>query len=238
VTVASNISFRGKVTRANLIRGCRISSVSEKMSRFTVTLPSNSSMNNYEDNTVAQFTTKLAQTTELDGDSEVGLSSIGVPAEVENAIAKECYCNSYYDDALRWTVTLPPGHYYRISQVIDALYSEQRRILGENVMQIVRFMHISSRKRVLMSVHNSIMTRVKFEFTSDLARMIGFKAGTIYLGKDLPISGERPLDLASNLNSFYVYCDLLQPILVGDTKVPLLRIVDKFEKRKVRLIVR
>ena len=109
VTVASNISFRGKVTRANLICGCRISSVSEKMSRFTVTLPSNRSMNYYEDNTVAQFTTKLAQRTELDGDWEVGLSSIGVPAEVENVIAKECYCNIYYDDVLKWTVTLPPG---------------------------------------------------------------------------------------------------------------------------------
>ena len=64
----------------------------------------------------------------------------------------------------------------------------------------------------------------------DLARMIGFKAGTIYLGKDVPITGEKPLDLASNMNSFYVYCDLLQPILVRDTKVPLLRIVDKSEK--------
>ena len=50
---------------------------------------------------------------------------------------------------------------------------------------------------------------------------------TIYLGKDVPLTGEKPLDLASNMNSFYVYCDLLQPILVGDTKVPLLRIVDK-----------
>jgi len=60
-----------------------------------------------------------------------------------------------------------------------------------------------------MSVHNSVMTRVKFEFSLDLARMMGFKAGTIYLGKDVPISGEKPLDLASSLNSFYVYCDLL-----------------------------
>jgi len=89
-----------------------------------------------------------------------------------------------------------------------------------------------------MSVHNSIMTHAKFEFSVDLARMIGFKPGTIYLGKNVPISGEKPLDLVSNLNSFYVYCDLLQPILVGDTKVPLLRIVDRSKKRKVRLITR
>ena len=37
------------------------------------------------------------------------------------------------------------------------------------------------------------------------------------------------------MNSFYVYCDLLQPILVGDRKVPLLRIVDKTEKGRYGL---
>ena len=76
------------------------------------------------------------------------------------------------------------------------------------MIQIVWFTHINSRKRVLMSVRNSITARVKFEFSLDLARMIGFKAGTIYLGNDVPVTGEKPLDLASNLNSFYVYCDL------------------------------
>ena len=30
-----------------------------------------------------------------------------------------------------------------------------------------------------------------------------------------------------NINSLYVYCDLLEAIIVGDTKVPLLCIVDK-----------
>ena len=90
----------------------------------------------------------------------------------------------------------------------------------------------------MMSIHSSIMRRVKFEFSLDLARKIGFKAGKIYLGKDVPITGEKPLYLASNMNSFYVYCDLSQPLLVGDAKMPLLGIVDKTEKRKVWLIAR
>ena len=38
----------------------------------------------------------------MDGDWEGSLSSIGVAAEVENAITKECYCNIYYDDVLSW----------------------------------------------------------------------------------------------------------------------------------------
>jgi len=73
----------------------------------------------------------LAQTIELDGDWEVGLSSIGVPAEVENVIAKECYCNIYYDDVLKWTLTLPPGDYYRISQSHVQLLSDINAVSGE-----------------------------------------------------------------------------------------------------------
>jgi len=80
---------------------------------------------------------EIGKTIELDSDWEVGLSCIGVSAEVENAIAKVCCCNIYYDDVLRWIVTLPPGHCYGISHAIDALHSEQTRIMGGNVMQIV-----------------------------------------------------------------------------------------------------
>jgi len=46
------------------------------MSRFYVTLPSNSSMNCYPDNSVARFTTKLNGIIELEGDWEVGLTEI------------------------------------------------------------------------------------------------------------------------------------------------------------------
>ena len=42
------------------------------MSRFYMTLPSNSSMEYYPENTAAENTTKLADTMELEGDWEVG----------------------------------------------------------------------------------------------------------------------------------------------------------------------
>ena len=65
----------------------------------------------------------------------------------------------------------------------------------------------------------------------DLARILGFTAGWKYEGDVTPISSEKNFDMTSNLNSFYVYCDILEPTLVGDAKVPLLRIVDKTEWR-------
>ena len=42
-----------------------------------------------------------------------------------------------------------------------------------------------------------------------------------------PIWGQRAVDMYGSLGLFYVYCVLAEYVLVGDTKVPLLRIVDR-----------
>ena len=34
-----------------------------------------------------------------------------------------------------------------------------------------------------------------------------------------------------DINSVYIYCDILEHVTVGDTKAPLLRIVDKVWKK-------
>ena len=54
------------------------------MSRFYVTLPSNSSSEYYPDNTVACYTTKLVDKIELEGEWEVGLAEISIPTDVDN----------------------------------------------------------------------------------------------------------------------------------------------------------
>jgi len=41
------------------------------------------------------------------------------------------------------------------------------------------------------------------------------------------VISEREPNLSSNIRSVYVYCDLLEHVPVGDTKAPLLRIVNK-----------
>jgi len=58
----------------------------DDMSRFYVTLPSNSSMDCYTENSVARFTTKLYDALELEGDWEVGLTQISFPSDVENVL--------------------------------------------------------------------------------------------------------------------------------------------------------
>jgi len=88
------------------------------MSRYYLTLPSNSSMKYYPENTVAQFTTKLSNVIELEGDWEVGLAKISVPSRVENAYNDECYLIVQLTDFIR-KIRLTARHYEQVVEIID-----------------------------------------------------------------------------------------------------------------------
>ena len=83
------------------------------MSRFYLTLPSNSSMDYYPNNTVAQYTTKLNRVIELDGDWEIGLTEISIPSHVHNVIEGQCYFNIYLADVFFYPINVTPGDYAR-----------------------------------------------------------------------------------------------------------------------------
>jgi len=68
--------------------------------------------------------------------------------------------------------------------------------------------------------------KVSVDFSPDLARIFGLRSDETYGTGDDVIS-EREPNLSSNIRSVYVYCDLLEYVPVGDTKAPLLRIVNK-----------
>ena len=65
------------------------------MSRFHLTLPSNSSVEYYPENTVTRFTTKLPNNIDVDGEWKVALSEISVPSRVYNVMEGLCYYDIY-----------------------------------------------------------------------------------------------------------------------------------------------
>jgi len=67
---------------------------------------------------------------------------------------------------------------------------------------------------------------LNLEFSPDLASIFGFDAVVKYSAHE-PIWGQRAVDMYGSLGLFYVYCDIADYVLVGDTKAPLLRIVDR-----------
>jgi len=61
--------------------------------------------------------------------------------------------------------------------------------------------------------------------------MLGFSCDRTYSGRDVHVA-EHPVSLYENLRLVYVYCDLLEQVLVVDMKARLLRIMDRTSPEK------
>ena len=87
---------------------------------FYLTLPSNSSMNYYPDNTLAHYTTVLAQDVDLSGRWEVGLSEIQYPYSWHNMNDYAGWIIVHKDHQTK-KMDLPPGQYDTPEQLIAGL---------------------------------------------------------------------------------------------------------------------
>jgi len=101
--------------------------------------------------------------------------------------------------------------------------AKQQLSIGEVDLFVEFFV---SNGKIVMTFEYQSQGKVTVDFSPDLARPSGLRSDETYVtGED--VISEREPNLLLNIRSVYVYCDLLEPVPVGDTKVPLLRIVDK-----------
>jgi len=190
----------------------------DAMSRFYMTLPSNSSMQCYPDNTVARYTTKLANPIELEGDWEVGLAEISFPSAVENVLPGRCYYDLYFEGVFYLHVVLPAGNHRRVRSLLDTIRKEQHKVVGL-ATPILEFSYTDA--RISMTIGHGFVVK----FSLDLAHMLGLDGNEKYSEN---VTATRAPSLGhGHIYSVYVYCDILEHSVVGDTTAPLLRIIDK-----------
>jgi len=210
------------------------------MSHFYLTLPSNSSMQYYRNNTATKYTTKLSQMMELDGNWEVGLVEITCPGKLVNVEKRECGVRVQYrrpslissssssspSSQQTYWLNLREGQYRDIYDIVRAT-NELLVTQGgsDRLVQSAILRYIESVGRVEIRVKNGF----RIKFNSALARRLGFSSTAIYTNW---ATGLTPEPEGINVRSLYVYCDLLEPVPVGDVKVPLLRIVNTDETTK------
>jgi len=186
-------------------------------------------MNCYPQNSVAQYTTKMNGQIELDGEWEVGLTEISFPFDVDNVLEGECYFvinNPEYDDS-NLKITLAAEYYDRFAGLHDAHVLRIAHVTSPHRVPL-RFSFYNERKRVKMTVTQSLCITL----SPALARMLGFPHDRKleYCLDD--ILAERSMELfPPTIGSVYVYCNLMEHVPVGDTKAPLLRIMNRMTYR-------
>ncbi|MED5363039.1 MAG: chromo domain-containing protein, partial [Bacteroidota bacterium] len=199
--------------------------ISIKMSneQFYLTLPSNSSFQYHPNNTVAEYTTQLPRAIQLDGEWEVALVEIHYPRTWNNLRSKKSrilYMKDGKPPILNCEV--PPGYYSTMSSVIDACHKALKTLdwWDPQILSNVVFSYDEISGKVIIELKND----AAIAFDDDIATILGFGV-PVKNFIDKTIVSPRVADVNAGLYSLYVYCDIAEAQLVGDTEVPLLRIV-------------
>jgi len=183
------------------------------------------------DNTAAQFMTKLTEVVELEGNWEVGLMEILLPSRAHNVDETGFHYSLHYEDGSIDRFVMRSGTYATQSRVVREL----RNIGKRDNVPMVNWEYSTNRQRITFTFANgstssSVINNAAIELTmsEDLGALIGFDPSKTYTAAESTIhAGERPPKLTAGFENVYVYCDVLEHVLVGDTKTPLLRVLHR-----------
>jgi len=186
-----------------------------------LTLPSNSSMNIYPNNTTPQFVTKLPKHIELTGDWIVSLKEISVPITLVN-IVPDTYRLEIKDTATEEVgdrQSLPRSMHIGIRSIINEL----NRLVKQRYGITFRPHMVHGRRWVRIELTSS---RYSIRLNGRLSELLGFSAGRVFV-RDRNAAEKPPKSPGiDQIHNLYVYCDIAVPVIVGDTSTPLLRIVE------------
>lgn len=187
------------------------------MESFYIYLPSNSSADIYPDNTLSTYSTALRRPLQLRGDWEVGLAEISHPSLWTN-IGPNFSRFSVESPAGGWReVGVPEGYYTRHRLLLERINAAGRQVDG----RLGTFAHYNANMRkVLISLEG----KSAISLHHGLALVLGFDEARTLQGPG-QFTPSRGIDLNHGVHAMYVYCDLVEHQIVGDTEVPLLRTV-------------
>lgn len=178
---------------------------------FYITLPSNASGKIFPQNTSSSFTVQLVRPLDLRGEWEAGLVEIQYP-------------NNWF--------TLPTQSTFRIADETDTWEYHMRTGYFDDIRHLAEHMNYVIEKQAenppnLRFFYDNLIGKIRYHgaviytvtVSEDLAYLVGAPANT-------PVKKfQYGADITGGFNSLYLYTDIIEHQIVGDTAVPLLRCV-------------
>lgn len=182
--------------------------------QFYLWLPSNSSMDVFPSNTLSEFRVRLPQSITLTDEWEVALTEIHYPHSWKNVPGD--FWNRFYikegDDVEVYLVR--SGHYSSVQSIVDVIneliddtrHKDKAKLSYDTLTRKIT-LHLQDNRSI---------------FFTDIGSMLGFEKEKLI---SQTTTASREVDLDFGFHNLYVYCDIVQAQVVGDSHVPLLRIV-------------
>lgn len=186
---------------------------------FYLTLPSNSSSQFFPENTLTHYFTKLPHSVDLTGGQwEVGLAEIQYPHTWYNIQGEDGWVDFEIDGVV-------------LHAVLRAGYYPTPQILVKR-MEVICTSHLRKARKcdAVEFLYDDITRKVTLGLKPDVAvtfgpllkTMLGFSQDRYEEGVH---EAENVVDIRQGFYSLYVYCNVVEPHMVGDVLAPLLRIV-------------
>lgn len=187
---------------------------------FYLTLLSNSSFSYFPDNKTTNFSTKLPKSIKLEGEWSVGVVEFQYPCTMFTVqdnnnimyITKRMVVpHEKESSAVTYKSHIPASSYDDIDDIITALNSRESFKLRHD--KVSKFITLTGDTSNLISLN----------FSTKLCLQLGFDPNTnIAVKKSSKFPANIYLGLPSQL---LIYCDIVEPQIVGDVMCPLLRII-------------
>ncbi len=195
---------------------------------FLITLPSNSSEGVYPDNTISRFQTYLPQEISLDSEYEVALTEIQYTNSFYN-LPEDCDIQIRYkvfnaeDIAIRSvsrSTTIKKGYYRDIQQLLGVCENWIKQHTPRDIKNQLQleYLEISRKVKIIIPLNTK---EYRITFPKLLQAILG-------LGKETyskTQTAERSADINTCVHSMFIYSNIVQPRIVGDAMVPLIRVL-------------
>ena len=201
------------------------------MDSFKIELVSNASGELFADNTLSSFKNFLPEQVNLEGQWEVAISEISYPSMYQNIT--EGYFK-FFDEKLSKstsTYNLEPGLYISITDIVEAMntFIQEKNNHNETCIT-VKVSRWSQKVEIILANDTSGLAFCSTDLGHIFDNNVGNQFGVLMKGKG-PHEPQIAYDIV-RIHSLMIYSDLVEYIIVGDTKAPLLRCFPFISKLK------
>ncbi len=199
-------------------------------SDFFMVLESNSSAKYFPLNTSSNFKIMLPNRLDLENNYEVALVEIHMPGNWNNVIQNDLY---YKYSAIK--IRNNANHYFEINHIIipSGRYTTEEFLIKLNhtiFNSDVAFTYDNSTNKCTVQLNK----KIKLDFSDNLAKILGFESSILINEMDdsKTVTAKYNFNLTSQMNSIYIYCNLVENQITSDVYSPLLRVIHIDQENK------
>ena len=185
---------------------------------FRISLPSNASSEYFPKNIPSNYRVKLPHIFDSTKKYECALTEIIFPNKFKNVRKGLNNIQVELESGKIRQFLITPGYYSTIAALIFKIKS---------TIKSIDIVYNKAKKRTI------VKSNYQIKFGEDIARLLGFSGKTWIAGGRKKIKSPYHATIHGGLTTLYVYTDVIQEQFVGETAVPILRIVNwdhKIEK--------